>query len=179
MSSPLGLSRVQMSRMLMAHPIFSGLEEDELDELVESSEILRLVTGECLFAEGDPGSDLYVVLGGRFRISCTSPDGVEVVVGMVEDNGLIGEMSAFDPAPRSATASAAVESTVVRVPNTQFLEMVRQGRPAARGLLRWIRSHVCHRLRVLDERIDAVFLPAAEPPRADGLWRASVGEEQR
>jgi CRP/FNR family cyclic AMP-dependent transcriptional regulator len=178
MSSVLNIPHAQKSRMLMAHPIFSGLRESELEELAGACDVLRVLPGERLFRQGSPGTELYVVLAGRFRITCASPDGVEVVVGIIEDNGLIGEMSALDPAPRSATASAAMESTVVRVPNAQFLEMVRQGHPAARGLLRWIRSQVCHRLRVLDERIDAVFSPAATPAGAAGLWRASVGEEE-
>ena len=113
--------------------------------------------------------------------ACASPDGVQVVVGVIEDNSLVGEMSALDPSPRSATAIAAMQTTVVRVPGEQFIEMVRQGRPAARSLLRWIRGQICRRLRVLDERIDAVFSPSQPTSgvsQARNLWQASSGQEQ-
>jgi len=171
MSRPLSLQRAQLDQMLTAHPIFSGLREGELDELVDAVEFLQLAVGESLFLQGSPGTDIFVVLSGQFRITCASPDGVEVVVGVVDHSGLIGEMSALDSEPRSATATAAVDSTVVRIPNSLFRDLVRQGQPAARGILRWIRHHVCHRMRMLDERVDAVFLPAAEPERAAGLTR--------
>ena len=179
MSRLLSLQRTQLNGMLTAHPIFSGLRESEFDELVDAAEFLQLVVGESLFLQGAPGTDIFVVLSGQFRITCASPDGVEVVVGVVDNNGLIGEMSALDSEPRSATATAAVDSTVVRIPNILFRELVRQGHPAARGILRLVRRHVCHRMRMLDERIDAVFLPAAELERAAGLTRNLDEGEQR
>lgn len=179
MSTVLQIPHTQMVSMLMAHPIFSGLRADELEGMATDCEVRRLSPGERLFHQGEPGADLYVVLAGRFRITCSSPDGVQVVVGVVEDNGLLGEMSALDPAPRSATAIAAMESTVVRVPGARFIAMVNEGRPAARNLLKWIRGHICHRLRVLDERIDAVFTPAdVQPAERAQMWRASGREER-
>ncbi|MDG1482655.1 MAG: cyclic nucleotide-binding domain-containing protein [Myxococcota bacterium] len=179
MSSPLSLQRAQLDQMLIAHPIFSGLREGELDALVDAAELRQLAVGEALFLQGAPGTDIFVVLSGQFRITCASPDGVEVVVGVIDNDGLIGEMSALDSEPRSATATAAVDSTVVQIPNILFRELVRQGHPAARGILRLVRHHVCHRMRMLDERIDAVFLPAAEPERTAGLTRdRDVGEHR-
>jgi CRP-like cAMP-binding protein len=182
MTTTLHVSHPQKSRMLMTHPIFSGLQARELDEIAPGCEVLRLEAGDRLFHQGDEGTDLFIVLTGRLRITCASPDGVLVVVGVIEDNGLVGEMSALDPSPRSATAIAAMQTTVVRVPGTQFIEMVRQGRPAARSLLRWIRGQVCRRLRVLDERIDAVFVDDGSSNGTDpvrNLWQATNGQEQQ
>lgn len=181
MPTTLQVPHPQKVRMLIAHPIFTGLQPHELDEIARDCEVLRLSAGDRLFHQGDDGADLFIVTTGRLRITCASPDGVLVVVGVIEDNGLVGEMSALDPAPRSATAIAAMQTTVVRLPGAQFIEMVRLGRPAARSLLRWIRGQVCHRLRVLDERIDAVFTQdassqGAEPAR--NLWHATNGQEQ-
>ncbi len=125
---------------------------------------------------------MYIVLAGQLRMTCASPDGVEVVVGTVGNGRILGEMSALDPAPRSATATAINRATLLVLPGQVLTALVESGHPAAHSLLMWIRKQVCSRLRELDARIDAVFdTPTLERPlrtRVTGLWTVLSRQER-
>jgi len=75
--------------------------------------------GEVIFKLGDPASELYVVQSGKVAIELGGR-----VLETVEANNIFGEMALIDHAPRSATAVAASDATVVPVGEKQFLFMV-------------------------------------------------------
>jgi CRP-like cAMP-binding protein len=168
----------------MSHPIFSKLPQEEVLELALRCRQLRLEQGETLFLQGAPATEMYMVISGVLSVSCLSPDGIPVMVGLSREGSILGEMGAFDDAPRSATVSATIDATVLALPGAAFLEMVDQGHPAAYSILRWLRVQICARLRLLDERLDAFFeqddtnLPTEEVQRrVRSLWGAVSGEE--
>ena len=66
----------------------------------------RLERGDVLFHEGDPGDRLYVVTEGKVKLGRTSPDGRENLLGVLGPGEMFGELSLFDPGPRTATATA-------------------------------------------------------------------------
>src|SRR4051812_30572641 len=70
---------------------------------------VTLARGDSLFHEGDPGDRLYVVTEGKVKLHRTSPDGRENMLAVVGPSELIGELSLFDPGPRTATATALTE----------------------------------------------------------------------
>jgi len=101
-----------------------------------------------LFGEGDDGHDVFVVLDGLVKVVTSSVSGREVILDLAGAGSLLGELSAIDGQPRSATAQAmtACEVLVVRVESfVAFLE----GHPrAATELLRL----VADRLRASSQR---------------------------
>jgi CRP/FNR family cyclic AMP-dependent transcriptional regulator len=77
--------------------------------------------GEYVFHEGDSSTEMYVVLEGQ----------VDIVVGdkiveTVEPGGMFGEMSLVGPAPRSASAVARADSTLVPIDNRHFQVVIQQ-----------------------------------------------------
>jgi len=70
--------------------------------------------GQALFTEGDVADRVFVIEHGWVTITSVSPGGREVVLALRGPGDIIGELSALDGAPRSATALAAaeVEATV-------------------------------------------------------------------
>ncbi len=64
---------------------------------------------DSLFHEGDPGDRLYVVMEGKVKLHRTSPDGRENMLAVLGPGELIGELSLFDPGPRTATRTALTE----------------------------------------------------------------------
>jgi CRP/FNR family cyclic AMP-dependent transcriptional regulator len=69
--------------------------------------------GQTLFDEGDPGDRLYVVTHGKIKLGRTSPDGRENLLAVLGPGEMFGELSLFDPGPRTATATAVTDSTLI------------------------------------------------------------------
>jgi CRP/FNR family cyclic AMP-dependent transcriptional regulator len=70
--------------------------------------------GQALFTEGDLAERVFVIERGWVMISSIAPGGREIVLGIRGPGDVVGDLSALDSAPRSATALAVgdVEATV-------------------------------------------------------------------
>ncbi len=58
---------------------------------------------EMVFAQGEPGASLYIVLSGKLEVQSLTPEGVSVVLGTLGPGNVFGEMSLLTGEPRSAT----------------------------------------------------------------------------
>src|SRR5204862_3725374 len=103
----------------------------------------RLRRGEVLFHEGDSGDKLYIVLDGKVKLGRTSSDGRENLLAILGPGQMFGELSLFDPGPRSATVTAVTDVSFASLSHEDLLKWL-DGRPqVARGLL----SQIAGRLR--------------------------------
>ena len=75
---------------------------------------VRFRRGQALFTEGDLADRVFVIEHGWVTITSVAPGGREILLGLRGPGDVIGDLSALDGAPRSATALAAgeVEATV-------------------------------------------------------------------
>jgi CRP/FNR family cyclic AMP-dependent transcriptional regulator len=95
----------------------------------------RLPRGAFLFHEGDPGHDVVIVEDGHAKVTLTSPGGREVVLEVCGPGELLGELSAIDGGPRSASAAALEPITTLIVPHAEFLRFVDENPGVARLLM--------------------------------------------
>lgn len=146
-----------IARTLHAHPAFSGLSIEEARELSDRCEVVTLTEGNVLFAEGETADHIYVVLTGSLMVTCRWLQGFEVVVGDARGGSVVGEMGVLDDTPRSATLTARTRVEVLRIRGSVFHQLIESAHPAAWSLLRSIRRQLVSRLRMVDERVDAVF----------------------
>jgi CRP/FNR family cyclic AMP-dependent transcriptional regulator len=81
----------------------------------------RFNRGSTLFEEGAGSEQVMIVLNGRVKISHFTADGREIILAVRGPGELLGELSAIDQEPRSATALAAetVEALVMTVEDFQ------------------------------------------------------------
>jgi CRP-like cAMP-binding protein len=98
--------------VLRQTPLFSGLDDAAADSLRSSLTETRLRRGETLFREGDSGDRLYVVMEGKIKLGRSSPDGRENLMAVLGPGQMFGELSLFDPGPRSLTATAVTDVTM-------------------------------------------------------------------
>lgn len=57
--------------------LFSGLTEQEKDELLKSGRIHHVSRGQMLFAHGDPVKYFYLITSGIMQLFRVTPDGHE------------------------------------------------------------------------------------------------------
>src|SRR6202034_3267178 len=75
--------------------------------------------GEVIFREGEAAVELFVVQSGKVEIRLG-----DRLLDTLSERSIFGEMALIDRGPRSATAIAASDTTLVPVDEKQFLFLV-------------------------------------------------------
>src|SRR6266481_1568428 len=73
---------------------------------------VKLSRGEHLFMEGDDGDALYVVLDGKMKLTRAAAGGRENLLSVIGPGEMFGELSLFDPRPRTSSASAVTDAVL-------------------------------------------------------------------
>jgi CRP/FNR family transcriptional regulator, cyclic AMP receptor protein len=66
-----------------------------------------------VFAEGEPADRLYIIISGKVKIGRRSPEGREHLLAIMGPPEMFGELSIFDPGPRTASATTLTEVRAV------------------------------------------------------------------
>ena len=98
-----------------------ALGPGRFDDLRALGRSRRFPIGARLFHEREAGNAVLVLLSGRVKLSSTTEGGREALLGIREPGELIGEMSAIDGAPRSATATALEPVEVLALSSEAFV----------------------------------------------------------
>ena len=107
-------------------PLFTALDEASAATLRASMTGVKLSRGQVLFKEGDAGDQLFVVVDGKLKLGTTSNDGRENLLSILGPGDMFGELSLFDPGPRTATATAVVDSKLLALANDQVIGWVKE-----------------------------------------------------
>jgi CRP-like cAMP-binding protein len=135
-------------------PLFRELNDEAAAALRASMVEVHLDRSEVLFREGDEGDRVYVVTEGKIKLGRTAQDGRENLLALLGPGQMFGELSLFDPGPRSATATAVTETSLLGLGHADLIPLL-SGRPeVARGLLLQLASRL---RRSNDTLADLVF----------------------
>jgi len=139
---------------LGSSPLFAALDADAQAALRESMVTVRLNRGQLLFSEGDPGDRLYVVTQGKIKIGRTAGDGRENLLAVLGPGEMFGELSLFDPGPRTASATAITAASLAGLGHDDLEPWLTQRPEVASRLL----AAMARRLRRTNEAMaDLVF----------------------
>lgn len=134
--------------------IFTGLDDDAASSLEASMTSRSVHRGDVLFHEGDAGQELFVVIEGKIKLGRRSPDGRENLLAILGPGQVFGELSLFDPGPRSATATAVVDTDLRSLDHDALLPIITERPEVSRALLHQLAA----RLRRTNEVVgDLVF----------------------
>jgi len=104
-------------------PIFESLLEEDLQALVARLEEATYAQDDVIFRQGDEGSSLFIIEDGGVDISY-GEGRTKVSLATLYPGQFFGELSLFDGAPRSATASAMKPSRLVRLDRDDFADFL-------------------------------------------------------
>jgi CRP/FNR family transcriptional regulator len=135
-------------------PLFAALDSADADVLLNQMSPVRMERGDVLFHEGESGDTLYVIREGKIKLGRSSSDGRENLVAILGPGEMFGELSLFDPGPRTMTATAVAETQLMGLGNDSLTGLL-TGRPeVAKALL----AALAQRLRRTNEHLaDLVF----------------------
>jgi CRP-like cAMP-binding protein len=125
-----------MDEALRRAGLFQGVDPNDVEALANEFELMEVSRGQVLFHEGEPGDSLYIVLSGKVKLGRRSSDGRENLVAVMGPSDQFGELSLFDPGPRTATAVVVTDGRVARLPKTALSKWVEERPQIALQLLR-------------------------------------------
>ena len=119
------------------------------ERLKPQARIVVRQPGHIIMGHGDRTSDVYLILAGRVRAELHSPSGREVILGELGPGELLGEFSALDDQPRTATVEVASTCTLAAIPGALFRETVFAFPQTAD----WMTRQLVGRIRLLTEKL--------------------------
>lgn len=141
--------------ILRHHPILGELPTATIQRLLSCATTRKVRRGATIFAKGDAGTQLIAVLSGRIKIVVSSPEGRELVLNVVHEGDVFGEIALFDGRPRTAGALAISDCELMSIDRRHFLPLVREQPDVALKLI----EILCARLRRSSEQYeDIMFL---------------------
>ncbi|HKS29404.1 MAG TPA: DUF1003 domain-containing protein [Pyrinomonadaceae bacterium] len=151
MSAP--LSRSEEAEALSRIPLFSQLDQTELETLAESVEQVTYKAGEVIFYENDPGDALYVIDEGVVRIWVRDADVKQVTLSELKPGEFLGEMAVLDGGGRAANATAVVDSTLHRLSRDDFQAFLVRYPHAATDVIREVAARLRQTNLLVSQRV--------------------------
>ena len=136
---------MQHADLLAQIPFFEGLSDEDREALARRLQERTFRAGESVFAMGDKGNSMYIVLSGAVQIflPVEQSGAPRVVLKDVRTGEYFGELSLFDDKPPSASVEAMTNAVLLELTRGEFAEHLGRSRSAALSIL----SEMAERLR--------------------------------
>jgi uncharacterized membrane protein len=132
--------------LLKAIPLFESLETDDLSALANRLRESSVAAGHTVFAQGDEGDAMYVIVDGAVDIVAGSGKQKVILTSLFKQQ-YFGELSLLDGAPRSATAVASRDTQLLALDRDDFVEFIKNRPEAALSIM----HEVGERIRATNE----------------------------
>jgi CRP-like cAMP-binding protein len=160
-------------------PIFRGLTDDEMFDIVRICRIFQHPKGTILFRQGDPGNSAYIIASGRIDVKVESSSRTETIA-QLGANEVLGELVLLEQGLRSASAVVSQDAVLYELRVSDFAVLREQMHAGAYKVIRAMSRIVCQRLRTVNERIE-VHLRGDKtlPPSTSGAFKKVPNAPQR
>ena len=126
---------------LRKSPLFQGLSDEELQQLMDMAEPLSLRAGDVLIKQGEMGDSAYMVLTGDFEVQKQTGQSL-IKIDIRNPGDVVGEMALLSRTPRNATVIAKTDSEVLRIPQGAFEQLLQSSTTAAITVLHWVMARL-------------------------------------
>ncbi len=138
--------------------LFGALAQS--DRLIVAGQLRRTTfkQGQTIFARGDPGSEIFLVVEGSVRLSVFSSDGRTLSFKHANAGEVFGEIACLDGGARSADAIALTRVEAMTLAQARLNSLIETNPRVARAAI----TFLCHRLRETSEQSEAIALHPIE-----------------
>lgn len=149
-STNVGLSLVVLRNI----PLFSGLDERELERLSKAAMRRRAARGEQVVRAGEDAETLIVLLTGRAKVTNFDEEGREIILAWLSPGEFFGEMGLIDGSPRSANVVAVEPCELLILGKQEFQRCMQDNFQVMQKLMQIL----VRRLREADRNIESLAL---------------------
>ncbi|MGB8651703.1 MAG: Crp/Fnr family transcriptional regulator [Mycobacteriales bacterium] len=143
-----------MDEVLAKAGLFQGIALEAAEAVAASLEYGDYGRGETVFTEGEQGDTLYIVLEGKVKIGRRATDGRENMLSVMGPSDMFGELSLFDPGPRTATATVVTDARLASLAHSSLRPWITDRPEIAEQLLRVLARRL---RRTNDALADLIF----------------------
>jgi small-conductance mechanosensitive channel/CRP-like cAMP-binding protein len=165
--------REKARAILRDDPLFQCLDEEQLDSLLERSQVNRFGRGERVIEEGAAGDSMFVLLRGTAQVS-VARNGAPIRVGMLRAGDLFGEMSLLTGEPRTATVRAEHDCEVLEISKPVMSELLHRAPQCLDQL-----SELLAKRKMETEGIVREAMPTEEQTSKEREYRATFLQRLR
>ena len=125
-----------IAEYLAFSPVFAPLSQTERVDLAGRMRARRYAKNEIVFHRDDPAAHVYLIASGTVKIAIEDEGGQEVVIALIRDGEVFGELALFDEGQgRSATVTALSDTTTFALATRDFNDVLQRNPAAMRQLL--------------------------------------------
>ncbi len=153
-------------------PLFANITEDELQEILENSQIKSFEKDEIFFSQNQKIINFYIVLSGSLKICVRDSVGEEAIIQIINQGKFIGDIfSKFF----TTDAQIIKNSVILFLPAEQFKKSVEKNVRLANNLL----SHIFAQNKVALDQITQLKLGNAKQKLGQFLLKTAFEKGQR
>ncbi len=139
---------------LKTFSLFQGLADATLTGLAQTAVMRRFPRGHSVVHAGDRTDYVYLVLTGSLKVIVSDENGREVILSILGQGELFGEMGIFGEQPRSASVVAVMPSDLIMISKNDFRRLMHDNFEVAWRMM----CNLADRLRNADRKIESLAL---------------------
>jgi len=143
-----------VDEVLASAGLFQGVAPEAAEALAGAIDTSEYAKGETVFVEGEQGDTLFIILSGKVKIGRRALDGRENMLSVMGPSDMFGELSMFDPGPRTATATVLTDARLASIGHTALKPWLTDRPEIAEQLLRVLARRL---RRTNDSLADLIF----------------------
>lgn len=124
--------------------IFRALKPEAIRSILSPATRVALKSHETLFSQGDPATDLFIVIDGWIKLFRATPAGDEAVIHVFTKGDSFAEAVAFTEGVYPATAEAVSDACVIRIPANHIVRCIRENPDIALAMIASTSQHLHH-----------------------------------
>ncbi len=144
--------RMDRQALLGTIPMFEGLGDEDLDALASSLVERRFAAGQMIFNLGDPGDAMYIIAEGHVNIHLPGEASRRVSLKDITRGEYFGELALFDSKPRSASALATTDATLLELARETLSGYLTKRPGAAMAILHTMADRLRETNKMISER---------------------------
>ena len=134
--------------------LFQGVAPEAREALASALQYGDYTRGETVFTENEQGDTLFIVLTGKVKVGRRAADGRENMLSVMGPSDMFGELSLFDPGPRTATATVLTDARLASLAHADLRPWLNDRPEIAEQLLRVLARRL---RRTNDALADLIF----------------------
>lgn len=131
------LTSIERLLLVRGVPIFKELRDEFLVRLASIMNEVSYPSSKMIFAQGQEGRSLYIVVAGRVRVHLEDRD-----LAILDKGSCFGEMSLFDAEPRSASVTAISGCDCLILTQQQLYEAIDETPDIAVNIIRLLSRRI-------------------------------------
>jgi len=143
------ISQATIIGVLKKIPLFFGLDDHECEQLITACQVVRYPRGATIFAEGEPGKEMFVLLAGQVEIRSTGNG----VLHTVYPGEIFGEIALITPLGRTGSATASKDATLMRIGAADIDQLLARAPRLSYQVMRHIGEVLAARLANANRRL--------------------------